>query len=747
MALLLLESSRDEMLKPFYEMVVRNGNEISFGRFKGILLEHLTNFGGLKNLSLASNYYLAGAARYYFNGDLTHNKDLALFYDYQLGRESETESNNHKDDWDEEVCTRLNALILILRNAYIDTVGTSFEQPEDFGKMSLPKLLKKYKAKIDKLLFGEKKKEEEKSKYSTNVGNDYTFDIIYNQEECKKYYNATAPGAWCISYSQTNYNAYIRSINIHYVIFRKNGWENIKRVPNKDMWVIENGMKKPQDEYGNSLIALLQSNVDGQPVYITSRWNHGSSDCGIVEADHAYSKEEFMRITGTSEDDLMRIFGIWKEFREKKKKSPLKSELIDTIRKLKEAQIRINGGEDPKKTFGTYQGVVGNGDNLRKGLFKCFYRNSDNGKLYFCLVDNGKICFESTFEVPSFFVEEKRSVFQDMYVFYDSKLSYHIIYNYRKHKILEVDGTTKFREVPLDTSLRGESHGEVLFYSVKKSKNDIALLDCKTDIPITLPNGEVWSASIVDDRNEPYKINTATVYSKKYGIELEMIYDLSSNERYFFNIETREFFTPPPLTITPQLDEKFETKNWIPFISKVEGLNNFFCPVSLFCIEYKNPKKALNYGYDRNSHESPLYLYEKSGVPFNILGNNAFRFIRCYEGRVLIFKKVHPNKDGSGLSVDDNCSFYDMKNGNVEEMVGIKASPRYCGVVRYLNTEYLYCTYNYWHYIYNLDKKELACSFSNKGYAMDVEEVQHEIMKYMHNGPRIETRRIDNDNI
>lgn len=736
MALLLLESSRDEMLKPFYEMVVRNGNEISFGRFKGILLEHLTNFGGLKNLSLASNYYLAGAARYYFNGDLTYNKDLALFHEYQLGRESETASNNYKDEWNEDVCKRLNVLILILRNSYIDTVGTQFEQPEDFGHMELSKLLKKYNRKIESVIFGDEKKRENEEKYSAKVGNGYTFEIIYSQNDCKKYYNATSPGAWCISYSQTNYNMYIRNLNIHYVIFRQDGWEKVKRVPNKDMWVKEHGkLDKPQDEYGNSLIALLQSNVDGQPVYITSRWNHGSSDCGTVAADHAYTTEEFMRITGVSEDDLMRIFGIWNEFKEKRKKTQglSKTELNDVVRKLKEVQIRINGGEDPKKHFNGYTAIFGNGDNLRKGFFKCFYRDESTGKLFFCLIDNGKICFESVFEVSSFHVNEPRSILLDRYVFYDEKLKHYILYNYRKHSIITVDGCSKFKDVPRDTSLRGESHGDVLFYCVKKGQNDIALLDYKTDSPVVLPNGEVWSAEIIDDRNESYKVSDATVYSKKYGVELEMIYDLSSREKYFFNIETRRFFTPPKLEISPKIDEQFNTTNWEPIISKVDGLNNFFCPITMFCIEYKNPKRSVQ--YDRGYHDSPLYLYKTKQtdgdpVPFNIRGDNAFRWLKCIGGRVLLFKKTYLNEEGTSFKVDEYVSFYDIINGNTVEIKGIKSYPK-SEIKRYLGKEYLYCCTDAKHYIYNLNDSEAVCFLDNGRYYMDDQEVELEIQKYL----------------
>ena len=739
--LLLTESSRDEMLKPFYEMVVSKGNNINFGRFKSILLEHLTNFVGLKNLSLASNYYLAGAARYYFNGDLTFNKDLALFHEYQLGRESETESNNHKDEWNKDVCRRLNILILILRNSYIDTVGTEFEQPEDFGNMNIDRLLKKYGKKIEKYLYGEKEAEENNEKYSTNVGNGYTFEIIYSQKDCAKYFSPTAPGSWCISYSQSNYNMYIRNHNIHYVIFRQDGWEKVKRIPNRDMWVeSDNGLMKPQDEYGNSLIALLQSNVDGHPVYITSRWNHGSSDCGSVEADHAYTTEEFMRITGVTWEDLEKIFRIFLENNGKRMKKPSKSkeELTDTVRKLKEVQIRINGGEDPKKHFNGYTAIVGNCDNLRKGLFECFYRNESINKMYFCLVDNGKICFESVFETSGLYVSEKNCMLQDRYVFYDDRKKNYVMYNYRKHSIVSVDGCSKFKDVPTDKTLLGKKYENILFYSVMKGEHDIALLDYKTDIPVKLPNGECWSAEIIDDRTSNYFTNEAVVYCNIYGTELEMVYDLSSREKYFFNIETRQFFTPPKLTIGPEIDKNFNVGDWEPIISKITGLNAL--PIKLFCIEYKDMKKLLgdrpsnsSWKLDRGTHTSPLYLYKEDGTPFEIRGNNMFRFLTCVNGRVLMFKKTFLNKQGTSMISDNFYYFYDAKNGNVVEMKEFSTAPISSGVYNFFGKDYLYSATNESRsYIYSLDDKQLVMNEKIARFRMDKDEIEQKVLNYIH---------------
>lgn len=355
MALLLLnESKRDNLLLPYYEIVKSKTPELSFGEFKSNLLEHLTQNGGLRNLSLASNYYLAGAARYYFNGDLTDNKDLALLYPYTSNARLEMAVNNgeqivsnHKDIWKKEICVALNKIILLLRNSYIDTMGETWEQPEDFGTLSLPKLLKKYNSKINKLKDDSNEEETSSLDLSPRVSENYSFEIMYSHEDCKKFYEATNPGAWCITYGQGHYDYYVRNLNIHYVIFKKDGWEQVKREPQRNKWVVGGTSNpKPQDDYGNSLIAFLQSNKSWKPVYITSRWNHGSSDCGTVEADHAYTLEEFMEITGVDSTQLKRIYDIWaKTSAEIEKNSVEKKEsLKGVIRKLKEFQMRINGG-------------------------------------------------------------------------------------------------------------------------------------------------------------------------------------------------------------------------------------------------------------------------------------------------------------------------------------------------------------------------------------------------------------------
>ena len=141
MAILLLESKRDELLLPYLNIIRGKGIQKSLGQFKDDMLRKLSGQASLPNLSLGSNFYLAGAVRYYFAGNLTTDGKVAY---------AEQGDVNARDNWNVDVCVKLNALISILRNSYIDTIGEKFEQPEDFGTLPLDKLFKKYGKKIEK---------------------------------------------------------------------------------------------------------------------------------------------------------------------------------------------------------------------------------------------------------------------------------------------------------------------------------------------------------------------------------------------------------------------------------------------------------------------------------------------------------------------------------------------------------------------------------------------------------------------
>lgn len=123
------EGSRDELLNGYLAIVRQQFPDATLSMLKKFLLNKFVNEAGINNLSLRSNYYLSGVARYYFNGDLTRNKNLNVLHD------------DVKDEFIYDNCQALNDIILYLRNLYIDTVGERFEQPEDFGGLPFNRLV------------------------------------------------------------------------------------------------------------------------------------------------------------------------------------------------------------------------------------------------------------------------------------------------------------------------------------------------------------------------------------------------------------------------------------------------------------------------------------------------------------------------------------------------------------------------------------------------------------------------------
>ena len=565
--MILNESKRDDLLLPYVDILNAKGIKCTSGILKKWLLRHLTENGGLRNLSLSSNLYLAGAARYYFNGDLTQNKNLAVF----------DETNKTTDVWKEDICERLNVLILILRNSVIDSVGETFEQPEDFGELSLPKLLRKYGAKINKALgiVPDKKPKEDVDTLDRNesVGNNYTFEILYSFEDARKYENPTRPGSWCITYGPQHYSGYIRRLGIHYVIFRQNGWENVPRVKGPD-WSYE----KPQDEYGCSLIAVLQSNTNGEPIYITSRWNHGnySDDSNGCEADHAFTKEEFFQKTGVTDADLQRIFEIWQKDKPKKsggrtQDTEAKEEKLRVLRCFKYAQMRINGGENPdsvliKETSTDPQELeiirnrskmvlVGNGKPMKSIIV---YKSTIAETPYFVMVDRGKILFDTitseenysyyrwnrTFDYTDLTNENGGRVSEFKWLKNAIVVSLpnerYMIYDIRKKDFVNIGGTTKFKYL---NKMSNTWNVDIpLFYEIKMSNTQIALVDVNTNTPLMLPNGEYW----FEDIHYPNKSNywgrgvKTHLIDKKAGMLL-IVYDSAASERFIYDINRKKF--------------------------------------------------------------------------------------------------------------------------------------------------------------------------------------------------------------
>lgn len=565
--MILNESGRDDLLLPYLEILKNKGINCKLGVLKRYLLKHFVEDGDFRNLSLGSNFYLAGVAKYYFNGDLTSNKNLAVF----------DETDQTQDIWNEDICKRLNALILILRNSVVDSVGETFEQPEDFGDLPLPKLLRKYGAKINKVLgiVTVKKEKEDTLDRNESVGNDYTFEILYSYEDGTKYYRPTSPGAWCITYGTNHYNYYKNRLGIHYVIFKKNGWENVPRQKGPE-WT----SAKPQDEYGCSLIALLQSDTTGEPVYITSRWNHGSEPGTHCEADHAFTKEEFFQKTGVTDADLQRILQIWKKDKSSRRSAgggqaaEVREKNLYNLRDLKYRQMRINGGENPDLVMISIPRdmedpnerqmyverhkftIIGNGK-PNKSIIS--YTIEIEGVKYRVLVDKGRILYESL--VPN---DEYRQMgsWRATYEYTDrmddtgkrrvSNLKWlrnmivirlkgdkYKLYDIRRHQFLDIGGVTTFKYIDNARDWQSEN---AIFYEVKLTNRQIALVDSNTNTPLKLPNGQYWCEEIkYEGQQRYYGREVRPGFIKEGDVFLVMVYDSSARQIFFYNLKQRKF--------------------------------------------------------------------------------------------------------------------------------------------------------------------------------------------------------------
>ena len=551
----LFESKRDNLLLTYFEAInnicSKRGLNVSFGQFKSKLLSTLSSDGGMHNLSLRSNYYLAGAARYYFNGDLTNNKQVALF-----DAENWISGNGIRDQWNDEVCKRLDACIVVLRNSYIDSVGVSFEQPEDFGTLSIAKLLRKYNKAINKELGIVEKPKTTKEKpvidESPTVGNNYTFEIMYSQADCQKYERPTSPGAWCITYGQGHYDSYVRRLKIHYVIFRMDGWENVQRPEDPTQepgW----SRQKPHDLYGNSLIAMLQSNSSPEPVYITSRWNHGYGE-SRCEADHAYTKEEFQQITGVTDDDLKRIYDIWKMNKPSVSSNngaanaaKTREMKVHALRSIKYAQMRINSGENPNQILRVIDTLGSNDTRINKILSVCRLANEDNemhdnseDRKFMFIVDRGKILFETITQAntTSFNIAKDKVMFVRFYTDWNKSVSY--VVNLKTHKLLTVDGKSCFLSTP--RFMPDKDDINYRYFCVNRSAHDFVLIDSETLTPVRLPNGEYWVNNI--ERNYyDWRAGRGKDGGRWFNEDdlLTITYDSASGEKYLFDIEQNHF--------------------------------------------------------------------------------------------------------------------------------------------------------------------------------------------------------------
>lgn len=624
------ESKRDDLLLQFLQLLNNNGINVTLGQVKSKLLNKFVVEGNIHNLSLRSNFYLAGVAKYYFQGNLTINKDLSLL------KKETWEGQDIQDTWNTNVCSKLDILINVLRNAYIDTIGSEMLEPEDFGEMPLADLFKKYSKQIKKETGTKTPPKKSTIDTNENVGNGYTFEIMYSYEDCQKYNKPTSPGAWCITYGQQHYDSYVRWLDIHYVIFRKNGWENIERP--EDPTKLKNWTpEKPQDEYGNSLIALLQSNKSPEPVYITSRWNHGygNSRC---EADHAYTKEEFEQITGVSDADLKRIYDIWKENKGKRstKNTVDKKEYEQTLRSLKYLQMRINAGENPEKLFIEKNHIYGS-TKINKGVFACSAKISEttmetNAKMVYFLFDNNNIQFETVTTTN----EAMRLAGNNELVTIKFGEDKNSIFSLKHHKLIKIDGVYQFKRIPDNGELNRLANYGWGYFEVKQGRETGALIDSNTMSPLQLPNGEYWYCRLTSNVSSSFHNENQIhcgIFPNNEHQWFDIIYDVSSMEKFFYNTNKKQF-TEIPVPNQTELrycyDRNAPSEKFVPVLLDMSYGREKAIPNDSVVVYYGTPRQRNGrFAYYGNE---TTYQIIKEGKPVSVLGQTWFsRILSVYD--------------------------------------------------------------------------------------------------------------------
>lgn len=605
----LFESKRDDYLNQYLEILRKRGIETTLGQLKGYLLNKFASGFGMHSLSKPGTYYLNGVTRYYFEGLLTTNKRLNALYP------------NVEDKPKTEVCTRLDALIDIFRNSHIDSVGTQFEQPEDFGNLPLDKLLKKYNKKINQYLgIDEKPQKEEVPQVdqNTDAGKNYTYEILYSYDDAKKFEQYTRPGAWCITYGQQHYNAYIKRLGIHYVVFMRKGFEDVPRQVGEGFT-----KRKPHDAYGNSLICVLQSNKSSEPIYITSRWNHGYGETSGTEADHAYTKEEFLKVIGCDESVLQRCFEQWKEGLKKNKQdsssvnSKNREEKKEMLRKFKYAQMMMNNGAQMKDFFEDGYVLAGKPEKPMKSILLVSAKSED-GSYYYTICDRGQLKFDQYFvkSDTSSYYDRPRTVNVNNTILAITSNDKTIFYSIKKRTLLDADGVKQFTHADYhlkDRSLR-DTPVFKRYYMVAARGNQIAVLDTQIGDFMTAPNGSKIFESIVTiqtgnrrwshyDKNVDYRGHIHLFDIDDSGF-LKMVYDSSAQEVYIYSVQDNKFINVPGII---KVDDEY---NWV-------LANRSSCPPNGY-IEYNLE------GTYRYSVEGIKFLNIATGEEFNILGYTIF---------------------------------------------------------------------------------------------------------------------------
>ena len=679
--ILLREGARDKALEMFMPYLQKRGINMSISQLKQVLLNKFVTEAGMHSLSLNSNFYLLGVSRYYFEGVLTTNKQLNILYP------------RVKDKFNPQVCQRLDALVEILRNSYVDSVGTKWEQPEDFGNLPIDKLLKKYNSKINKALgldvAPEAQAEAPKVSEDYTAGKNYTYEILYSYEDARKYNKATEPGAWCITYGKQHYDGYVKRLKIHYVVFAQKGYESIPRKVGTGFT-----KRKPHDAYGNSLICVLQSNTSAKPIYITSRWNHGSTYDGTqgTEADHAYTTEEFLQTVGCDASVLERAFEQWKsnvdsDEVKNKNRSAMRADRLNAMRQLKYAQMMINGGADPfsleyldvRAIFSDNTSYTADGQKYNpKGMF--FVSVAVNENETFTSIMDRKVIHFDKYLVTMTGRNDYHNLLgnkSDKFVVFrmaaiDNKQF--MVYDRMRHRFLDLGGIYRFNHAT--SQLTGGYNSQGYKYAILAiTGNQVGLLNLETMKPIKARNGSPWFESITtkDERGDS-NVTYGGKISFPYSIEnnvLHLVYDSASGEDYWYNTTTDSF-----LNVFEGVPEGFTVMRYV---------TNSHLPGKQYMGYTNNPKSNISF----NKGTGDLYFFKNfnDGRPFSIQGTTIFRD----------FEK-EKNVLGWIPEGEEYATYGDVETNKILEIDGKPVRTQY-GVALETMDDYILISYSRWYKI------------------------------------------------
>ena len=547
----LFEGKRDDQLQPYVDICRKHGIDMTISGLKQKMLNKLRTEASMDSISLQSNFYLVGAVKYYFNGDLTTNKRLNILYP------------QYEDRFKPDVCSKLNRIILILRNAYIDSVGTKWAQPEDFGKLTIDKLFKKYERTLEKI-YGDKEtptgKETKKVsplEYKSGNGTGgYSMEVILQHNQCIKYNALTSPGAWCITFNNPgNYNNYTRGNKSHFIIFKKRRCDNIPYKPG-------NGF--PKDKYGLSMLAVQQSNVDGQFICCTTRWNHGGYNGvpSIPNADFVYRDEDtFCNETGIPHEMLAKAFEAYKENKRllnaetnadrSKDAAERAAERRDIIRKFKYAQMMINGGKalsqiftnpnDGKEDPQYCRCVVGNGK-VNKSVY--LVKIEHLGETIGTLCVRGKLIYDQMLfrdhiqrigclSEDTWYNKRENTKNPNILMIDMGYYSGRVLFDLRRNKIITVAGKKKFENAQ---TIEYEGKYTDFVYVMINSRRS-GIYDCRRGKAINVDNIEAFY-DIVYDKGWQKNVRYGLPKNAILKVKVSDSWQDDWNERYqYYDLE------------------------------------------------------------------------------------------------------------------------------------------------------------------------------------------------------------------